>query len=66
MQGLGFFFFLCVCESEIDLDGKTILSFFFIFRKFKPQKILIFVEHLYQRHIAVFQATATCFSPFAL
>lgn len=61
MQGL--VFFLCVCEREreFDLDGKTILSFF-IFGKCKPQRILIFKEHLYQRQIAVFQSTATCSS----
>jgi len=53
-----------VREREIDLDSKTILAFF-IFRKFKPQKILIFKEHLYQRQIAVFQSAPTC-SSFAL
>lgn len=59
MQSLGFS--PSVCVREVDLDGKTILSFF-IFRNFKPQNILIFKEHLYQRQIAVFQSTATCSS----
>lgn len=65
MQGLGFVFF-SVCVKERLIWTARPFYHFFIFRKFKPQKILIFIEHLYQREIAVFQSTATCFSHFAL
>lgn len=63
MQGLGLFWmtvlYVCVREKR-GLDSKTILSF--VFRKIKPQKMLIFKKHLYQRQIAVFQSAATCSS----
>lgn len=51
-----------VCEREFDLDGKTILSFFFFWENSNLKKTLIFKEHLYPRQRAVFQSTATCSS----
>lgn len=58
MQGLGFSACMCICVCvceyrETDLDGRTISSLF-IFLKFKPQKKLIFKEHLYQDKLLFF------------
>lgn len=61
MQSLGFSPSVYVWER--DWFGRQDHFIIFIFRKFKPQNILIFKEHLYQRQIAVFQSTAT-FSSF--
>lgn len=61
MQSLGFSPSVYVWER--DWFGQQDHFIIFIFRKFKPQNILIFKGHLYQRQIAVFQSTAT-FSSF--
>lgn len=61
MQSLGFSPSVYVWER--DWFGHQDHFIIFIFRKIKPQNILIFKEHLYQRQIAVFQSTAT-FSSF--